>query len=81
MTRRRQRRGRTALPFAMAVWASAAHADPPARLALSWQAPADCPDALGLVRAVEGFLGQSLSQAKEQLLAIQARVEMSGPSG
>jgi hypothetical protein len=45
------------------------------RIELRWQAPAECPSDLALLRAIEGFLGQPLAQAREQQLSIDAHVQ------
>jgi hypothetical protein len=46
----------------------------PPRVELRWNAPRECPDALGMVRAVEDFLGQPLAEAGAQRVEIDARV-------
>jgi hypothetical protein len=55
--------------------AGGAHAETPQRVRLRYAAPTECPDDLELVQAVEGFLGQSLRDAREQSLTIDARVQ------
>ena len=52
-----------------------AHAESPQQaVELRWYAPAECPDNLALVRAIEDFLGQPVSDAPRQQLSIVARV-------
>jgi hypothetical protein len=51
---------------------------PPARVALRWNAPDECPDDAELIRAVEKFLGEPLTEAPAQALAISVNVAGSG---
>jgi hypothetical protein len=68
----------------LAVWllAGPSHAQAAAqRVKLRYSAPAECPDDLELVQAVEEFLGQSLREAREQALAIEVRAQGDRASG
>jgi hypothetical protein len=53
-------------------WVSAEPSEPP--IELRWQAPDECPDALALTRAIEGLLGQPMSEVRHQALSIRASV-------
>jgi len=57
------------------VGGSAAAEPVPRKIKLRFNAPAECPDDLELVRIVEGFLGQPLQDAREQQLAIDVRAQ------
>ena len=50
-------------------------ADAPARVSLRWNAPDACPDDSEAVRNVEGFLGQRLSESREQQLGVSVDVQ------
>jgi hypothetical protein len=52
---------------------TSAEPDPP-RIELRWQAPDECPDALAMTHAIEGFLGQPMSAVRAQALSIRAHV-------
>lgn len=60
------------------VWAllstSALAAPAPSGVALRWNSPDECPDDAALVAAVEDFLGQQLSEAREQQLSASVSV-------
>src|SRR6188768_2639738 len=69
-------RSGVAVGFAIAALGSGvAQAEPGQRVKLRYAAPQECPDDLELVQAVEGFLGQSLRDARKQSLTIDARVQ------
>lgn len=69
-------RGGVALSLVIvALGAGVAQAETLKRVRLRYAAPTECPDDLELVNAVEGFLGQSLRDAREQSLTIDARVQ------
>jgi hypothetical protein len=68
----------------LAIWLGAGVAQAqaaPQRIKLRYSAPAECPDDLELVQAVEEFLGQSLRDAREQDLAIDVRAQGDAKSG
>ena len=44
------------------------------RVSLRWNAPEECPDDASLLAAVESYLGEPLTQAPEQQLAVSANV-------
>jgi len=81
----------TLLTIACGVGFSApAHAAGP--ISLRWNAPDSCPDDAQLIATVEGFLGESLAQARTQDLAVSinvqgdetgysAKLRLTGPSG
>ena len=69
-------RGGWAAALLVALGATSARAEPaPLRIQLRWHAPDECPDDLALLRRVEGFLGESLDEAANQAVAIDARVQ------
>lgn len=63
------------------VSASALAAPAPSRVALRWNSPDECPDDAELVASVEGFLGQKLSEAREQELSASVNVVGSARDG
>lgn len=68
----------------LAIWLGAGLAQAqtmPQRIKLRYSAPAECPDDLELVQAVEEFLGQSLREAREQNLAIEVRAQGNAERG
>ncbi|MES1189037.1 MAG: hypothetical protein ABUL60_34800 [Myxococcales bacterium] len=62
---------------AAAAQAQEQTSEPRNHISLRWDAPNECPDDAQLVGAVEGLLGQPLSEAREQELAVSVNVQAS----
>lgn len=69
------------LAWALLGTSAALAAPPPSGVALRWSSPDECPDDAALVAAVEGFLGQKLSEAREQQLSASVSVAGSERDG
>ena len=61
--------------FAALALATSVHAQAGApRVSLRWNAPDECPDDADVTHAIEGFLGEPLTDAHQQNLSISASV-------
>ena len=65
----------TIVMVGLAASSAARAAEPAKHLSVRWNSPDACPDDAQLIGAVEDFLGQPLSEAREQSLSISVSVQ------
>jgi hypothetical protein len=84
--------GRVTVLVAACSFGVSGHAHAGGHISMRWNAPDSCPDDAQLIGTVEGFLGQRLSEAREQELAVginvqggetgySAKLKLTGPNG